>query len=282
MVKISFLILHYKNIKDTEECIDSILKNINYNNYNIVVVDNGSNDGTGEKIQKKYQNLKNFDILINKDNLGFSKGNNTGFKYIKKFYNSDFIIMINNDTLIKDSDFINKIILEYKINYFDILGPKIISLIDNKNQNPVLPKFDNIKKVRKGIIKYKILLFLNFLFLETLVKKIIKKITLNKKNHSKNIINNYMLHGSCLIFSKDYIEKYDGLFNDTFMYGEEDILYYISKRDNLKLYYSNKLTIYHKEDSSTNFILKRGRVKRRFIYKNSIKSLKILKKLMEE
>jgi len=282
----SFLILHYQTEEDTVDCINSILKNIDYDNYNIVVVDNGSPNKSGQKIKEKYKGKKNIKVIISDKNLGFAKGNNLGFKYIKENYNSDFIVMINNDTIIEDRNFLNKISEEYQKERFDILGPKIISLVDNQNQNPVEVNFENIKQVKKYIYKIKLILFLEYIYLRKPIKKFFKIIKgkkhEDKKKHENKKNLNTMLHGSCLIFSKDYIKQYDGLYDKTFMYGEENILYFIAKRDNLLMRYSNKATIYHKEDSATDSVLKKERKKRIFIYKNQIKSLTELYKLMKE
>lgn len=46
-----FIILHYKNLQDTLECVNSIKKNILEKSYKIIIVDNGSLDGTTEKLK---------------------------------------------------------------------------------------------------------------------------------------------------------------------------------------------------------------------------------------
>jgi len=85
-----------------------------------------------------------------------------------------------------------------------------------------------------------------------------------------------------VIFSKSYIEKYDGLYPGPFMYGEEAILDFIAKRDNLTTLYSPEIKILHKDDSSTNFMYKKALKKRRFYLKNFLQSLIILQELMKE
>lgn len=277
-----FLILHYQTIEDTKECINSILANIKYDNYNIIVVDNGSPNGTGRKLAELYKNNPKVKIIISENNLGFARGNNLGFKYIKNNFNADFIVMINNDTIMQDQDFITKLIEEYEREPYHILGPRIISLVNQKNQNPMPVTQKSIKEVKRNIFKLQILLLSNYLRLEGFLRKIKRALIKKVENGDLNQINDYMLHGSCLVFSKDYIKKYDGLYDRTFLYGEEDILYFISKRDNLKMRYFENAFIYHKEDSATNSVVKEENQKRRFIYKHSLNSLKELYKLMKE
>ena len=90
------------------------------------------------------------------------------------------------------------------------------------------------------------------------------------------------LHGSAIIFSRPFIERYDGLHPGPFMYGEEAILDFIAKRDNLTTIYYPQVKIIHKDDSSTNYMFKKPLGKRRFYLENFLKSLKILEKLMIE
>ena len=276
-MNIVYIILHYMGCKDTIECIESIYNLEKFdNNIDIVVVDNNSPDNSYDILQHKYKNRNNFHLLRNDTNLGFAKGNNVGFKYSKENLNPDFIIMLNNDTIIKQSDF-NKILIEqYKKYNFDIAGPNIISVKDNKNQNPIPYKIPNKKHISKKIFKNYILYLSSYIKLDVFIKYLNKIIKIN----SNKKYNDYMLHGSCLIFSKKYINNYDGLCDKTFLYCEEDILKYISIRDNLNMKYINNITIFHKEDISTDLVYKNNRKKRTFYYKNTIMSLKILKDLI--
>ena len=80
--KIVYLILHYLTYDETIKCVDSIKSYNKNNDYEIVIVDNGSNNRTGERLLNDYKKEKNVHIIISKENLGFARGNNLGFKYI--------------------------------------------------------------------------------------------------------------------------------------------------------------------------------------------------------
>ena len=54
--KVAFVILHYLVLDVTVRCIESIQNLLTYNEYQIVVVDNGSNNGSGEKLTELYKN----------------------------------------------------------------------------------------------------------------------------------------------------------------------------------------------------------------------------------
>jgi len=291
MYTFSFVILHYITLNDTIKCIESILKNINYLNYYIIVVDNGSKNNSGNILKEKYKNNFKVKVILNENNLGFARGNNVGYKLAKYELCSDFIAIINNDTMIRQIDFVDKIIEKYKKNPYHILGPDIISLVDGQHQNPRLLTLQNSDVLKKLIKQYKISLFINYLFIDKIAENI-KKILLKKPfiNTQHNLVintdnremTNVKLHGSALIFSQDYINNYEGFYPGTFMYSEESILYYIAQRDNLTTIYYPEVRIYHKEDSSTNALFKKDYKKRRFYYKNFIRSGKILLDLLRE
>lgn len=279
---ISFVILHYLTIEDTIQCVESIQNNVDYENYSIVIVDNGSKNNTGKMLEDKYDNISNIKVILNNINLGFAKGNNIGFQYAKYNLNPDFIVMINNDTIIEQKEFCNQIIKEYNNIKFDIAGPKIISLIDSQLQNPIPVQFKNKEDIKKKLIKLKILLMLNYIGADTILQTIKTKIKKNISMIDRNNLVDYQLHGSCLIFSKNYVNNYEGLYSETFMYCEEDILKYISIKDNLSMMYLPNIEIYHKEDSATDEVFKKDILKRRFYYRHSINSCIVLRKMMKE
>lgn len=274
---VSFVILHYKNIVDTLECIKSIKKMNASKEYSIVVVDNFSMSDTDLiEIQKHTQ-----DIILNERNLGFANANNIGCRYAISKYNPDFLIVINNDTLIKQDDFLEKIYEIYKETSFDMLGPKIITDGgDSVNPFPVYKTEDEIiTNIKKAKILVKI--YQNKL-LRLLLKIYIKiKALFKKKVESKNgesILKNVALHGCAIIFSKKYYQKYNDVFyNDTFLYHEEEFLFYRIVRDHLISIYNPSLEIFHKEGASLNNDFdKRYYDKLIFKYTNIIVSLEKL------
>ena len=112
-INISFVILHYLVSDQTKKSIDSIKKNIDTDNYIIVIVDNFSNNGSIEEIEKYVKNSEKIVVVKNEKNLGFANGNNAGIKYINQNYNCDFICVLNNDVYLKSSNIYSEIMKEY-------------------------------------------------------------------------------------------------------------------------------------------------------------------------
>ena len=221
MEKIGFVILHYYTQKDTISCVESIQTKMKKENYEIVIIDNGSKNESGKLLKKKYENEDKIHVLIQKENLGFAKGNNIGFKYAKEQLKCNYIVLLNNDTCILQEEFFNLIKEEYNKSGFAVLGPKIYLL---KNQiNPVNLNSLSIQRIKKELRSDSLNLFFSYMGLYPLytnTKKWIKKLL--KKNIVQNLadVNTYykniILHGCCLIFSPIYIEKFNGLDERTF------------------------------------------------------------------
>ncbi len=86
---ISIIVLNYNNLNVIEKCIDSLISHNSYN-YEIIVVDNGSSDGSYEKLQKKY--ISKITLLKNKQN-GCSSGRNLGVSNAT----GDWIVFLDSD-----------------------------------------------------------------------------------------------------------------------------------------------------------------------------------------
>ncbi|HYD35340.1 MAG TPA: glycosyltransferase family 2 protein [Vitreimonas sp.] len=98
MDHISIVIVHYNTDKDTRECLQSLAKiETRGFNYSVVVVDNASK----KPLHLPQQVLnKNIEVLRSESNLGFTGGNNLGIKYAVEKYNSEFVLLLNSDTLV--------------------------------------------------------------------------------------------------------------------------------------------------------------------------------------
>lgn len=157
--QVSIIILNWNGWRDTLECLESLYQ-INYSNYNIILVDNNSTNESIEQIRnyakgklkvkstffdynsqnkpiqvmecnkenslKTHKSVKNRIFLIKNDkNYGFAEGNNIGIKFAVKNLNPDYVLLLNNDTVV-DRDFLGELVEtgEYDES-IGIVGPKI-------------------------------------------------------------------------------------------------------------------------------------------------------------
>ena len=91
-----------------------------------------------------------------------------------------------------------------------------------------------------------------------------------KEDFSQNV---YALHGSFIVLTPSYFKYYKNLDPNTFLYNEELILAERIRQKNLKMFYTDKLTVMHKDDSSTNEMLGKNSLKKiNFILNENYKS----------
>lgn len=282
--RLGFVVLHYKNIEDTIECVESLKNQKKVDTY-IFIVDNFSNDGTMEQLQSKYKEEDKIFLISSIRNLGFAKGNNLGISLARQ-KGCDFICLVNNDTLIEQVDFASKCIEEWEQYDYSIAGPRIISTIDSLDQNPymlhshfVKSKKDAIRMYFVGLIKY---MFIKIGFNEWWNKNDIRSSITD--NLEKTILDSkekdFLLNGACLILSPTFFRKYNKLCDWTFMYEEETIIYFLSRRLGIKNMYLPSIEIYHKEQSSTKKSFGSERKKLLFGYREDLKSRKQLLKIV--
>ena len=109
MLDLSIIIVNYNTKDFLGQCVNSLLKNLSKEiNYEIIIVDNASSDGSQESIKYYVSRLhqdfggqasikrKNIKIILNEKNLGFSKANNVGVKASEK---SRYVLFLNSDTI---------------------------------------------------------------------------------------------------------------------------------------------------------------------------------------
>ncbi|NTW83672.1 MAG: glycosyltransferase family 2 protein [Chlorobiaceae bacterium] len=93
------VVLNWNGANDTLACLASLDKTVSPS-YRVLVVDNGSTDGSVERIRSSFPGTE---ILELPENLGYSGGNNAGFGKAMEMQD-EFVVFLNNDT-IADRDF---------------------------------------------------------------------------------------------------------------------------------------------------------------------------------
>lgn len=92
----SIVILTYNNLALTRQCLESLFQSTSYPEYEVIVVDNGSIDGTREFLASLAEGRPNLRIILNELNLGFAAGNNLGAAAAR----GEYLVFLNNDTVV--------------------------------------------------------------------------------------------------------------------------------------------------------------------------------------
>ena len=99
--KVSVIIVNYNGKELLEKCLESLFK-VNYDNFEIILVDNNSSDGSLEYVTKNHSSV----IIIKlSENKGFAEPNNIGAKITK----GEFLLFLNNDTIVTP-EFISELV----------------------------------------------------------------------------------------------------------------------------------------------------------------------------
>lgn len=284
-MKLGILILNYLAFKDTMECIDSI-KSQSFKEWEIIVVDNSSQNGSFEILYKKYLNEPNISVIQTPMNLGFAKGNNFGLNEFSK-KNIYKVLVINGDTILNNSEYLQKISdVEYSSNV-GMIGTKIQTK-DEKNQNPINVDLVNRERIKKNKIELIVLKFLVYSHLFRIIsfvsKKILRKTNDNKKEKtdSSTLLNpsTQMLHGAAILFTEHYLTRYLGFYPETFLYYEEEFLALICRKFGFYQLYVPSAEIYHKEDASSTLLFSKNQLKSlKFKLKIITQNIKLYKKV---
>lgn len=280
MTKLAFVILNYGTFEETKECISSIFKYIDVEEYKIVIVDNGSPDNSLGKLEDEYRKVEKVDIVPIKENIGFARGNNVGIRYANDNYDPKFVVVLNSDTEIFQNDFYYKVSEVYEKSHFGVLGPMMLTGNGRCDNSPWKPRTleqmeTQLKKMERD---YKVCNRMPYLLCR--IKNKISEILTNKKDlfHSHGDFWKYQedveLQGAFLVFSKDIFNYIEGFDSRTFLYYEEQLLCLAVKQANMKTVYVPQIAVYHKDGSSTKKI-KKTKQKMLFLQECNIESLKV-------
>lgn len=291
MVNISFLILNYKNIDDTIKCVQSIME-ASYESFDIVIVDNGSNDGSYETMKRKYGNISNIHLIKSNNNLGFSKGNNLGYEYIRNNLDPDFVVVTNNDVLFPQKDMDKRIEEIYSETKFHVLGPDIYVRANHEHQSPMMLKLPSKKDLENELSMYEYYLnhpkkWVHRRKLQNIKNRICQSnsfisMIYNKLKKKENIdygqkFTNCCVQGACIIISSDYLKAEEKMFSpEPFLYGEELLLYRKCIDKGYTVVYNPDIQIWHEDSSTMRKINSDNLQKAKFTLPHHVAALKLL------
>jgi len=208
-IEISIIILNYNTTDHLKKLLNSVVKYLNINNYEIIVADNNSNDKSILNLNKEFNFIKFISIP---ENIGFASGNN----YAVKYSTAKYLLFINPDIELVDNS-LEKLpgIYSREENAGIISG-----LLINKN-NTVQYCFNDFPDLSWEF----------FLMIGKGYNRKIKKLT-HRKEISQNI--NFdvdWFHGAFLFMEKNIYDKIGGFNENYFMYYEDvELCYKVKKK----------------------------------------------------
>lgn len=223
-MQLSIIILNYNVRYFLELCLQSVEAATTNLNAEIIVVDNNSNDGSCKMVKQKFPNIK---LIENKENLGFSKGNNIGVQHAK----GDYLCILNPDTVLPEDCF-DQLFEFSKIK--NNLGIFACCLIDGKGA--FLPESKRHIPTPK-VAMQKIFGFDKSYYVTGI------------KDNSTGITP--VLVGAFMIMETKIYKQVGGFDEDYFMYGEDiDLSYKVVKAGFDNMYYGPVKVVHFKGEST--------------------------------
>ncbi|OIV43209.1 glycosyltransferase family 2 protein [Flavobacterium johnsoniae] len=254
---VSIIIVNYNTREITFNCIQSIFEHTQLVEFEVIVVDNASSDGSREYIKTNFPTVK---VISSKENVGFGRANNLGAKYAK----GDFLFLLNSDTILIENS-IQKFISfftenEKKLN-IGVLGTL---LVDEKlehngfgNSFPTCDK-ENRKNWRK-------IPFLRSFLLDPIAKTY---------DFEKEYFEIDYVIGADMFIRKELFDKMNGFSEDFFMYYEESDLQKRISNLGYRQYVFTNTKIIHLEEVSGKVIENYSNRKRIITHQSRVVYLK--------
>ena len=230
-MKLSIIIVNWNTSKLLRQCLNSLeIKNQKSkikNNFEIIVVDNGSTDDSIKEIETFKFQIKNFKLKIiqNDSNQGFAKAVNMGIKESK----GEVILLLNSDTQVKPGALEKLIEFEEKVRPA-VIGAKMLNL-DGTVQGSCF----NFPTVKRAILEY----------------------WLGKKNYfskyaptGNEAVEVEAVSGGAMLISREIINKIGMLDEQYFFYFEDLEFCRRTKKAGFKVYYLPSAEVFHEHGAS--------------------------------
>jgi len=104
--KVSIITLNWNRLEDTTECLES-LKKITYTNYEVIVVDNGSEGNDAQVLEERFGDY--IHLIKNDRNYGTTGGMNIAMRYALDNSNPDYLLLLDNDAVV-DKNFLDELV----------------------------------------------------------------------------------------------------------------------------------------------------------------------------
>ncbi len=233
MKKLSIIIVSW-NCRDLlRKCLVSLEEYHPDNDWEVIVVDNNSQDGTKELLDV-YDSKMEFKVLLFDENLGFARGNNMGLDYVR----SEYVLFLNPDTEIIDNS------LQKMIDFMDenpqiaAIGPKLLN--SDKTIQRSVRKFPTLFSQILVLLKLH-----NFVpRLPTLKKYFQLDFDYNKTQEVDQVM------GAALMIRKNILDKVSSFDEGYKRIFEEVDLCFRVKKAGFKLYYFADAQIIHHKGAS--------------------------------
>ena len=278
---ICFVILHFGDISVTNRCIASIRNMECQDQISIIVVDNEVRKSSHERAQMKlcFETSGQVTVLQNTGKGGFSQANNLGYAYAREVCGADYIVIVNNDTVFTQRDFVNRMLDESRKHSCAVLGPYIKKKRTGEPQNPLDLRLRTEEeaqytiKMNRFFLRGFSILFPLLLLYEQVTALKRKRVKLHHMQDYRSEQENVVLFGAAYIFTPIFVKAETVAFwPETEFYYEEYLLALRCRRRNYKMVYTPTLHVVHETGTATKNRYKDKKRKMQFLLEHTADS----------
>ncbi len=208
MNDLSIIIVNYNTKQILKNCLESIYKHLNDVDFEIIIVDNNSQDESVQMVRKEFRKVR---IIANNKNIGFGSANNQGIKIAK----GNYLLFLNNDTYVFDNSIQKMIRYLVENSRYGVVGPQLL----NKDRSIQLSASQIFPSLYTEFLR-------NFLIDRIILNRLFEdrdyfgrcQLSLNQHKKSRDVS---FVSGACFLVRRKVIERTKGFDKRFFFYQEE-------------------------------------------------------------
>ncbi len=236
MVDLSVIIVNWNTKEYLFHCIDSILQKKGSIRTEIIVIDNGSRDRSGEEVKRQFPGIH---LIENGRNLGFAKAVNQGLRVSSGRY----LLLLNPDTQVREGAIENLVSFMESHAEAGVAGAQLLNG-DGSKQNSIA----NFPSLTTELLN------------KNLLRRLFPRKFPGKERDYPEPIEVDSVIGACMVVRRDVLDQVGLLDEDYFLFLEETDWCYRIKRAGWKVYHVPQAEIIHFQGKSAEAVKKRARV----------------------
>lgn len=236
---IGIVILNYNTWTDTVDCIQSLKTQLSDSLYTVYVVDNKSPEKPNDEVLNYLKSQNNVVVIFNKENKGYSAGNNVGIDAALKD-GCNYVVISNGDVIYTDDTLLKMMLFLKEHREVGVVGPQIYDKNGNFCKFHLLCRLTAMGKIKNMILHTP----LSWL-VQGFKKRFIREIELTEP------LKVFGVSGCCFMMSRECAEYLYPLDERTFLYEEEYIIGARLENSHFRTYILPQTHIIHAEAAST-------------------------------
>lgn len=236
LIDLSIIIVSWNTKKYLLPCLRELFEKGRGRYQEVIVVDNGSSDGSGDEVKRAFPSVR---IIQNEENLGFARAVNQGFKHSSGRY----ILLLNPDTRVKDDT--TERLLSFMDRHPDAAaaGAQLLNA-DGSKQNSIA----NFPTLATELLN------------KSLLRRLFPEKYPGKEREYSDSLEVDSVIGACMIVRRQAAEQVGMLDEDYFLFLEETDWCYRMKKAGWKIYHVPQARVDHLQGKSAGGVKKKARL----------------------